>query len=142
MCSNMWVYIALAVLGVYALLKERQEFGCGKNVADVWTPCDNTKNIPKLPPNPSKQELYNNIANTTEYATSRVTWRGDLMISLITIVVVWFFLFKRAPREWELLAGTFVIFVMLTLRQDFYQYHYLRPVASSINSSAFKMMNM
>ena len=133
----MWIYIVIAGILLYALYKEREALGCSKFINGE--DCDNANGKAVKGSNPSTSDTTSEILNKIDYAAdyqSRfVKWRAVLIVSFVSMVILWFVLFRRFPNEWEIVTGTLVLFIFMTSAVGFYRFHLYDHVEHNINDA-------
>lgn len=133
----MWVYCIFIVVLVYALYKERQALGCGNFFDGV--DCDNPNGKAVIGsmsyPTDSSNEILDKIDFAADYNSRFVKWRSFLLLSVISVIVMWFIIFRRLPSEWELVCGTMVVFIAANAYSSFYKFHLYAHVQKNIDNS-------
>lgn len=133
----MWVYIAIGVLLLYALYKERQALGCPSipNGED----CDNRngKAVKGSTPTPydSNQTLCSKLRRAGSFKDRFVFWRVAIMVSFVCAMLSWFILYQRVPSEWELVVLMLVISSILYFTDSFYKFHLSDHVNQNIQQT-------
>lgn len=133
----MWIYVLIFAIILYAFYKETEALGCG-NISD-GKDCDNANGKAVKGSASSSQDTTSQILNNIEYAAdyhSRfVKWRAILIVSFLSMILLWFIVFRKFPDEWELVVGILVLFITMTSTTGFYRFHLYDHIEHNINDS-------
>jgi hypothetical protein len=135
--QEMWIYVGILVALLYAIYKEREALGC--DTFSFIKACNNHKsnvmrgNVGEE--GDSDGELLNKIEDTSDYTRRFVRWRKNFILSTMSVVMLWFVLFKKLPSEYEMVVGILVLFVMISASDSFYDYHIVKPNADNVKYS-------
>jgi predicted membrane channel-forming protein YqfA (hemolysin III family) len=131
----MYVYLAVIILLVFALWKERQALGCpeGLTLAD----CNNsegkavrgTRSSP-LDPTPVVVEKIKEASN---FADRWVMWRIGFLLSFPCVILGYFFLHHDVPDERTLVVCMFVITALVYFTFNFYKFHLINYAKKNID---------
>lgn len=131
----MWIYLVIALVFVYALYKEREALGCPTipNGED----CDNAngkavRGTKPLPTDPTPV-IFDKIRKAADFADRWVVWRISFLISLPSVLLIYFFLYQRFPDEHETLMGLFIISAIVYFALNFYKFHLINYVKDNID---------
>ena len=134
----MWIYILVIFIIIYATFKEREALGCPVNFLN-GEDCDNGngKAVRSTESNTgdSTPAILDNIDYAADYNTRFVRWRSYLLASFFGTLLLWFIVFQRCPKEWELVCGIIVLFLTFSLLDGFYVFHVYKCVESNIDNS-------
>ena len=133
----MWVYFIIIIFAIFALYKERQALGC-PNIPNGCD-CDNEngKAVKGTLPSPtdSNEEIYDKIKLAANVEERFVKWRVYFIISIVVSLLLWFVVYRRMPKEYEMVVSIIVIMLCLTLANKFYQFHLYRYIKKNIDAS-------
>lgn len=133
----MWVYLLISVCFLYAFYKEREALGCPTipNGED----CDNAngKAVRGTKPLPTDTNavIFDKIRKAADFADRWVVWRISFLLSISCTLLIYFFLYQRAPLEHEALMGIFVISAIVYSILNFYKFHLINYVRNNIDES-------
>ena len=131
----MWIYLFIAITLVYALYKERQALGC----PDVpnGEDCDNANgkavNGTKASPTDPTPVIYDKIRSAADFADKWVVWRISYLLAVPCILLIYFFLYQRLPKEHEAIVGIFIIGAVVYFVFNFYKFHLINYAKNHID---------
>ena len=130
----MWIYLALVIIVIYAVYKERQALGCP--TVPNGTDCDNANGKAikgtQATVNDSNTTLLFKINKASEFTDKWVIWRLALILSMFCVLTIFFILYQRFPEEQELFVGMFVITALVYFTFNFYQFHLMDYIKQNI----------
>ena len=131
----MWIYLLVAITFVYVLYKERQALGCP--TVPNGQDCDNAngkaiKGTNPLPSDPTSV-IFEKIRKAADFADRWVVWRLSYILALPTILLIYFFLYQRIPKEHELVISLFVITTVVYFTLNFYKFHLIDHAKNNID---------
>ena len=133
----MWVYLFIGIVFIYIVYKERQALGCGNFFEGK--DCNNAKGKAVCGSSPEEDDsiakLLDRIDYASDYHSRYVKWRSFLIVSLLTMLLLWFILFREMPGEWELVVGILILFVAFSSITNFYKFHLYSHIEKNINTS-------
>lgn len=133
----MIVYLIIAVLLIYAIVKEREALGC-PDFPDLGE-CNNQMGKAVYGTKPSYKDsnetLFSKIEKGAEYQNRFVFWRVAIITSFIGAFILWFVLFQKIPSEKELLIIMLVFSSIIYFTNNFYKFHLSDHVKRNIVKS-------
>ena len=133
----MIVYAIIAILLIYAILKEREALGC-PSLPDIGD-CNNEIGRAVYGTKPSSSDnnetLYSKIDRAAAYNNRFVFWRVAFIISFIGAFIVWFILFRRIPNQVELVVIMLVFSSIIYFTNNFYKFHLSDYIKRNISKS-------
>lgn len=120
--------LALAIVLVYAILKEREELGCYK--FSIEKQCNDNESVyvsgTKMDENDTDEILYKKLENILSYHEKGGVWKRCFILA--TILVLFVFLFDRAFKDnnlkWIVIHMNF--FTVLYFYFNYLNYHHFR----------------
>ena len=135
--ASMWTYILVFIIILYALYKEREALGC-RGIFD-GKDCDNDKGKAVegsiSSKNDNTPEILDKIEYAADYQLRFVKWRAFLIVAFLTTILLWFVVFQKFPREWELVVGILILFVAMSSATGFYLFHLYDHIKKNIDKS-------
>jgi len=131
----MWIYILIAIAFVYTLYKERQALGCPTipNGED----CDNAngKAVKGTLPLPldSTTTVFDKIQRAADFADRWVVWRAGFLLAVPCVLLIFFFLYQRIPKEHEAVIAIFTITAIVYFTFNFYKFHLIDYAKANID---------
>jgi Ca2+/Na+ antiporter len=104
----MIIYFIILLLCIYSVLFETYDY------------YKKVKNNTQLTNNNPPEDNLEYIIEDLSYV---VSWRTHFLVSVISILLIYFLTFRRIPTEWELVIGIISIVLLLTIITNFTNYH-------------------
>ena len=133
----MWIYVLVFLVLIYVWIKERQQYGCSG--MPCVTDCDNAdgKVVKGTTPEPddTNAELFDKIDFAADFSTRRVVWREAFILGFLGTVVIWYFLFRRFPTEFELVVSIVIFAAIVYVSYNFNKFHMVDYISQNIQDS-------
>lgn len=134
-------WIAIVLVLVYAIYKERQALGC-KCIPD-GSDCDNVngKAVAGTEPGETDTEdmLHHRIRKASKFMDRWVIWRMALIISFICTLLISIMVSNQFPDTKTLIISMFVITCMVYASLNFYKFHLISHIEQNIDKCLHKL---
>jgi len=133
----MIVYAFVILTMVCLLFKERSCLGCGSILSGEDCNNEDGKAVVGTQAyiSDTVDMLLEKIKYAGNYKSRFVTWRGVVLTSFLIIISLWFIVLRKMPSEWELITGMMVVFLGISMMNNFYKFHLFDHISKNIDLS-------
>lgn len=129
----MWIYLLIAGIVLYALIKEREALGCTFDTRD----CDNSNGKAlkgtKCDSSDPTDTVFCKLRDAADFSSKWVIWRLALLASVVATFLIFLFLYQRVPEEIELAVSMFIVTCVIYFTVMFYQFHLIGHVKKHLH---------